>query len=365
MTHLAIDAVGIKHSGGATVLLNFLASALNDSRISRIIVFCSPRATRRFDLPASPRLHVMEQPLAERSYVARIWWSQVSLAKRAQKIDADVLFCMTGLGRVRSGPPLVTFVQQSLPFSREVLKSATFREQVRLRLMKALMRSSCVSASRVVVQTPTMRAWLVEQLGLPLKRIDVVLPAISWTYPHVSTQELALKPDRHPALLYVGSHSHHKNVETIMDGLKILHVSLPEVTLYLTWPMDHQACKQPGVVCLGFLGLDQLVAAYRQADVLVMPSLVETVGLPMLEAMSLGLPVLAADRPYAHDICKDAALFFDPLSSDDFAAKSIQILQDSALRNDFAAKGQARSASLTDARPYMQMVDIVLSQVQA
>jgi glycosyltransferase involved in cell wall biosynthesis len=95
---------------------------------------------------------------------------------------------------------------------------------------------------------------------------------------------------------------------------------------------------------------------------LVMPSLVETVGLPMLEAMSLGLPVLAADRPYAHDICQDAAWFFDPLSSADFAAKSARLLLDPSLRNDLAVKGRARSANLTSAAPYRQMVDIVLLQ---
>ena len=82
----------------------------------------------------------------------------------------------------------------------------------------------------------------------------------------------------------------------------------------------------------------------------------------MLEAMRAGLPVLAADRPYAHDIAEDAADFFDPYSPQDFADKARQSLQDAAHRQALIEKGRLLAAKREAANPYQQMLDLVLAR---
>ena len=91
-----------------------------------------------------------------------------------------------------------------------------------------------------------------------------------------------------------------------------------------------------------------------------MPSLVETVGLPLLEAMSLNVPVLAADRPYAHDICEDAAVYFDPLSVEDFARKAHLLTSSKELRHHLIEKGKKLTERRVLEASYARMVDIVL-----
>ena len=59
-----------------------------------------------------------------------------------------------------------------------------------------------------------------------------------------------------------------------------------------------------------------MIAAYRRADALLFPSLEESYGLPLVEAMFIGLPIICADRPYAHALCGDGAIYFDPESAE-------------------------------------------------
>jgi len=119
------------------------------------------------------------------------------------------------------------------------------------------------------------------------------------------------------------------------------------------------------VVGLGYLQGAELRQAYELADALVMPSLVETVGLPMLEAMNVGIPVIAADRPYAHDVCEDAAVFFDPLDASALAHRITRVLCDEDLRRDLVCRGRDIIRKRRAARPYERMVDIVAKVVSA
>lgn len=361
--HLAVNAVGIKHSGGATVLLDFLRAALENPRITCLTLFCSPRTVRRFDLPVSPKLYCEEQPLAERSYAVRIWWFQVGLARACRRVGADILFCMVGASRGDAQVPHVTFIQQSLPFSAEVRRRYGVKDQARMLILKQLMAASCRSAQCVVVQTPTMQQWVSKAFHLPIEKCSIAWP----TPPNpVDTTGYAplKKIEQAPhgmRLLYVGSESPHKNLALIVAAMSHLRKTLPEAILFLSLPEDHQFSQLPGVICLGYLSGGGLWQAYAQCDLLVMPSLVETVGLPMLEALISGMPVLAADRPYAHDICGSAAIFFDPLSAFDCARQAVLLLSDQALQATMIDQGKQRVTELRQKTSGSAMIDVLIA----
>ena len=162
-------------------------------------------------------------------------------------------------------------------------------------------------------------------------------------------------------LLNVGSHSPHKNLSVLVNGMAQLRTLLPDATLFLTLPTDHPFNQIPGVECIGYLSGCRLWQAHEQSDVLVMASLVETVGLSMLEALSVGTPVLAAERPYAHDICGEAALFFDPLSASDFASQAYRLLTTTALQERITEQGKQLVAELKGRQPYKERVEIAIN----
>src|SRR2546425_46337 len=120
--HLAVDAVGVKHGGGATVLTDLLQAAIDDTRFERVTVFCSPRKTRMVEIAASEKIIECEQAVAESGAISRWLWSQRYLAREVVRKGADALLSFTGIGVGPPSAPTVSFIQQSLPFCPEALR---------------------------------------------------------------------------------------------------------------------------------------------------------------------------------------------------------------------------------------------------
>jgi glycosyltransferase involved in cell wall biosynthesis len=97
----------------------------------------------------------------------------------------------------------------------------------------------------------------------------------------------------------------------------------------------------------GWVEQEELAAFYALADALLLPSLFESCGLPVLEAMAAGCPVVTADRYGTKELAEGAAVLVDPESVDAIAAGVRRILDDSALREEMIAAGRARSRTFT------------------
>jgi glycosyltransferase involved in cell wall biosynthesis len=93
------------------------------------------------------------------------------------------------------------------------------------------------------------------------------------------------------------------------------------------------AAEQSGAVTLGSRPYRQLPALYQSHDVFVFPSVSETFGHPMAEALAVGIPVIAADTSINREICGDAALYFEPLSVTDLCRRLTELDSDPAIRS--------------------------------
>lgn len=353
LIHLAIDGVGAKFGGAATVLRELLDAALRNPAVGPITLFCSPGAVRTFALPTSERLQVREEARAESGRFARLLWLAVGLPAAVRRSHADVLLCMNGAGIGPSGVPTITFVQQSLPFSPEALARCSLGTRMRMKIIRTAMGRSCRRAAVVLVQTPTMRSWVASAFLIDPNRICVVTPGAP-PLPKPAMTARAVGPMRRTAglrLLYVGSDSAYKNLPVVLEALSSIRRDIPDTTLFMTLPPGHALARRQGVVGLGYLPREVLAEAYALATALIMPSLVETVGLPMIEAMSAGTAVIAADRPYAHDVCADSARYFDPLDSHDLA-RAARELADGERREELGRRGRRRAAELASGRAY-------------
>lgn len=366
--HLAIDAVGVKHSGGATVLLDLLDAALGDERVSQLTLFCSPRPARRFQLPRSDRLIASEQPFAERNRLYRLWWFERELARKVEQSGADVLLCMSWGGRAPRGVPQATFVQQSLLFSKDAYRTFGAVARASIDLIRFETRRACLASDAVFVQTPTMRRWVADGFGISEDRVHAFMPSSDAPPPGAEPSPALDAMRATPSglrLLYVGNDMPYKNLERVARAMTRLRAEIPGATLFATVPDRHPLLAAGGVASCGYLDAGALGEAYRLADALVMPSLVETVGLPMMEAMSAGTPVLAADRPYAHDVCEDAAAYFDPSSEDGFVRSASALLTDAPRRATMRARGLEIADRRRRERPYARMVDALAGIVKA
>lgn len=361
---IAIDAVGAKHSGAAAVLLGIVGAALDSTAVSHLTVFCSPAKQREFRLPDDGKLNVVDVPLGERGFAGRALWQHVGLRSATRADGAQVLLCLSGGGLAATPVPTVQFIQQSLPFSREALATVGYRDFLRARTIGWNMRVSAVRSTGVAVQTETMKRWVVEQLGIETSRVRVFEPTVE---PDCPSREAGKPAEERQTggnrrFLYVGNTSPYKNLVVLQRAMERLAERRPGTRLLATIPAKHPLASAPGVEALGRVPPTTLWQTYRSVTALIMPSLVETVGLPMLEAMAVGTPVIAADRPYAREVCRDAALYFDPWDHEELAERLATVSADASLREAMSRNAlhetNRRAASPGDAELVSWLVSL-------
>src|SRR5262249_48339893 len=112
---------------------------------------------------------------------------------------------------------------------------------------------------------------------------------------------------------------------------------------------------------LGWVDNRALPSVYALAEGLLMPSLYESVGMPIMEAMASGCPVLTSDRYGTLEMAGDAALTVDPMSIDAIARGAARLLDDEPLRVRLRAAGKARSHEFTWQRTAMEIMTVLES----
>jgi len=341
--HLAIDAIGAKYGGAASELLRILRAIVAEPEFDRISIFVTPKYRRLFELHDSDKLVIVEKPWIDRNSVARLIWYELLLALECRRRKVDLLLLLCNFGQAGFRTRHVTYIQQSQPFSSESLNLYGISyNRLKMFIMKMMMKQSCRKASAVICQNNLMKENLVSTFTLNPNRVKVIYPIPR----EFAALEFLEKPSTKslqchgkPQILYVGSEALYKNLDIVIRGFLTLRERFPELEFVLTLPYCHRISSIPGARCVGYLNDAELVDAYARTNLLVFPSLTETAALPVIEAMSLGVPVLVADRPYAHDICENAAMFFDPLNHEDFSAKAIELLTNETLKKELVQAG--------------------------
>lgn len=103
----------------------------------------------------------------------------------------------------------------------------------------------------------------------------------------------------------------------------------------------------PHILHLGFVERKELPSVYRRSAVLLMPSLYEGFGMPLLEAMACGIPVVTADRGSIREVAGEAALYVDPMDPGDIAHGLVKVLSDNTLRQELIARGYSNAKKYT------------------
>lgn len=144
-----------------------------------------------------------------------------------------------------------------------------------------------------------------------------------------------------PFLVYTGNLYPHKNVGVLIQAAEKLKMDVAIVCARSVF--ESRLPKFPSVHYLGRLSDEDLVQLYKKTFAFVFPSLLEGFGLTGLEAMSVGLPVIAARASCLPEIYGNAALYFDPYSVDDLVTKIQVLLSDDKLRLSLIAKGKKQA----------------------
>lgn len=149
-----------------------------------------------------------------------------------------------------------------------------------------------------------------------------------------------------PYLLFLGNDKPHKNLDGLLAAFARLRASFPSLSLVLAGVAPGRV-RAEGVHALGFVPDADVPPLLAGARALVLPSLAEGFGLPVLEAQAAGTPVICSDLPALREAAGDAAVFFDPHDVASMAAGIEKILRDEKLRRGLREKGRARAAAFS------------------
>lgn len=145
----------------------------------------------------------------------------------------------------------------------------------------------------------------------------------------------------------VGSQSPHKNLATVRDAVELTNGDIKIVfaggQYQKVFNKEILRATTKNIIVLGYITDEELKALYLNALGFIFPSYYEGFGLPILEAMHCGCPVLCARAASLPEVAGEAALFFDPMKASDIAKAIDYIFLDQQLRNDLIQRGYRRA----------------------
>ena len=187
-------------------------------------------------------------------------------------------------------------------------------------------------------------------LGVPLSRLKVILLGGDHLSDTIADTGFLQKQGlvKNSYLLSVATEARHKNLDRVFQAEAVFEAQVAFVMAgaryeKLFHPKEKHS-NSSGMRLLGFVTDSELKALYENALALVFPSIYEGFGLPVLEAMNCGCPVLCSNAAALPEVGGSAALYFDPLDVDGLNAAIKQFLADPALQADLIRRGRPQAA---------------------
>jgi len=367
--NVAIDASSAS-SGGAVRYLSQICPALAQAAPSNSY-FLLNRAGQRSQLQALPaNFQWVQIPDSTASLPLRLLWLQVGLPRVLRSIGADVLFAASDVSTLRPPCPMVVMVHNFNPFSPLRGQIWSRRQLARMALHRRLIRAVAQRATKVVFVSEWSRQEMLPALNIPQEKSDVVYHGVDDIFRSFTKQAGAKNQPRF--ILAVSEVLEHKNFDRLVEAFIHLSKSQNEdLRLVIAGRISseklHRALEKRlasegmshRVKFLGFVPREELTVLYHQATLLIFPSLGETFGLPLIEAMASGLPVATSNLSAMPEICQDAARYFEPLDVAGISHTMDQLLNNQSLRKTLTQLGMKRSEEFSWSKSADKLLSIM------
>ncbi len=294
-------------------------------------------------------------------HLGKVLFEQRGFPKACKEVGADLAHIPYWGSPLRSPVPTVVTVHDLI-----TLIMPEYHQSAAARLYTALVSASARGANHILTDSNASKEDIIKHLEIPAEKITTVYLAPS---PDFSPEgnfllDMAVKqkydlPDFYS--LYLGGYNHHKNVHTMLvaytyvlsalgsDYPLILAGKKPEpgTTLIDYDELIEKLGLTEHVRWLGYIDEADKPVIYREAMNFVFPSRYEGFGLPPLEAMASGVPVVATDAPGISEIVGDAAMAVDPDNEKRMGGAMIATLHQDSLRDDLIERGKKRVAEFS------------------
>lgn len=338
--HIAIDARIINSTTGTYVerLLHYLELIDTDNQYTVIV----PTKDAGFWQPTNPRFTVRTVDFPNYSLT-----EQIGFKKFLDDLGADLVhFCMPQQPILYRGAHVTTIHDLTLLKTYNSDKN-WFVYHTKQLIGRAVFYIVARTSKAVIAPTEYTKLEVIKSLRIPTEKITV-------TYEAADTAPADVQPYAHPFqefILYVGQQSDYKNIRRLGDAHQKLLAKHPDLGLILVGKKNAAIEANEkyfadmgyrNIHFTGFIGDAQRDWLFANTKAYVFPSLMEGFGLPGLEAMGYGAPVVSSNATCLPEVYGDAARYFTPTDTDAMATAIDEVISNDALRQELIEKGRVQ-----------------------
>lgn len=274
------------------------------------------------------------------------------IGRQSSRAGADLLHLPAPIAPVRAPVPVVLTIHDMMPW-----RHPGDYGRVSLRRERAFTRRLARSARRILVPSQFTRGEVIEHLDVDPGAVAVVPHGVDGRFrPHPAglverAHRFGIPPG--PYVLWVGTPEPRKNAAALERAFRLVRREMGGVHLVMAGPwladpaFDGVIAADDGVIRPGFVTDDELSQLYSEASCFVFPSRYEGFGLPLLEAMACGTPVIASNTGAMPEVVGDAGLLVDPDDDAAIASTVTSVLSSPALAADLRQRGLERAHEFT------------------
>lgn len=356
MANILINGMKSKVGGGKVIFDNYLDSISDNTGKDHYFVL-TPDA-RAYQHRKRSHITVVDVPRWAHSNLATLPLYEIIFLKLIKRLAIDVILNFGDIIIPTDIPQIYNFDWPFAVYPESVVwnrlsRSEMFSYKIKLYFFKKYLGY----ATTVMAQTTAMKDRLEKQYFL--KNVSLVPAAVSLSDHGIADQRFIFRDDFYK-FVYPATYYPHKNIEILEDVAALLKQRNIPVQIIVTLDTgEHDGARMlltrvrdkgldDVLVNVGRLPSSRIPDLYEATDGLLMPTLLETFGLPYVEAMHHRKPILTSDMDFARSVCGEAASYFDPLDAVAIADSIEALVGNPAHANRLIGEGVRRLSEMWD-----------------
>jgi len=358
---IAINALSARIGGGVTYLNRLIYYLRKVDNRNSYYIFVTSNNRRKIISFKDPRFHVIE--VRAKFLLQRLLYEQFALPIVLKQLGIDILYAPADTMPLLAPCPTVLGIQNPNIYYDVYIKR-TLAEKCKYWALRQHAKLSSRIATRIIFVSETAREYIAAKLKVDQAKTRAIHHGVELNKFRQVDQANNPARDNHEFdfgeyILCLSSLARHKNIEMLIaayskldEGLKRqykLVIAGRKVSPYCDelLALSQQLGVNEQVVFTGEVPFEKVPVLYRQAILFVLPSILETFGIPLIEAMASSVPVIAADATAIPEVVGNAGFLFDLANPDELRAQMEAVLNDPNLRERLVQSGLERASLFT------------------
>lgn len=340
-------------AGARTNLTNLVKNLGNIDNSNIYYLFISPINKKLFSNIHAKNIKKIEVPLKWDNRLLRFIVEQIFIPFYLKKLEIDILFSPGNIAIFICGCKQVLMLQGPLMIKEVRENYAPFIiSKYKAFFYDLLLPPSTKVTDKIIVVSDDIKKRLLKQIHLDASKVKTIHEGASFETPTFNQE--ASKEEFERNILFISTLLDYKNADKLIEAFSLLKSQYdinynliivgrdPGGKINKLKNLAEKRNIENHTIFKGQVSYEKIPFFYKNADVFVYPSSVESFGLPVLEAMACGTPVVASNRMSVPEIAGDAAVIVDPDNIEEMAEAIYRVITDENLREKLIRKGYER-----------------------